>query len=415
MSNFHAVWTMVVLAVVAVGALLLCARSRRCDHLARARLPRSDVHEPSAGGTLVAMINGIELMQSVHGEARVMAERMTFSDARFLDTGSKLARMMGTSPLPAPESGGPVLDEVFWATLLAEEGRPCRPRLLYLPTADERSPVHWLDAPVPLTRGTLRKLSPAQGPMGYLTWKFDHDKPFITGIQAREGGDPHNLIIAGVGFGAINITWSSFRVVTLRGGEVRRLSTCALPDAHGVFDMVRELLGQFESVFLGTVVRAIQEQGHGGSLWIVRHGCSLEGLDIGRRVKPDSRGLTERFGTFAARLPWLVSIARLAAVDGAVLLDSRVHVLGFATFVPLRAPIDVVQRTVDGRDETLSATALGGGRHRSAVEFCHRFAPAAAIVVSEDGRVMVIAAATTHDPPKCAEVGSLGFSDALTE
>jgi hypothetical protein len=76
----------------------------------------------------------------------------------------KIERMLADCPLPDTQKMSFSVEEIFWASLLTEEGRPCRPRLLYVPRQESmRSAVHRLAAPVALTRATLRKLTPAQG------------------------------------------------------------------------------------------------------------------------------------------------------------------------------------------------------------------------------------------------------------
>ena len=201
----------------------------------------------------------------------------------------------------------------------------------------------------------------------------------------------------------------AFRLVTLRAGHVDQLARYALPDVHRALDTVRLLLGAFEPVTLGPAIRAIAEAGHGGSLWIVREGCRVEGVSIGRPVVPDQRPILER----RERFDWLASIGHLAAVDGAVLLDARLRVLGFGAFIRLGdEDVRVNELMRSGELRNISWVETGGGRHRSAIEFCRALAPAAAIVVSEDGRSSLIAA-SPGEPPLFIELGSLGFSDGL--
>ena len=359
------------------------------------------------------MIDAVDLGRVVHEEARSHAIGITYSDAPALDPEARFARALNDRPLPTPDQVSLVLEEVFWASLLAEEERPCRPRLLYLRHTKESRPVHWFEEPLPLDRHALRKIAPAHGPLGYITWESVEGRPFLTGIEPRQGGDPSDFIVEVRGPGEIDINWACFRMLRLREGELIRFSTCCLPPLEAVTGWLAGLLGTFEPKFLGRVVRAIEQQGHGGSLWVVKDRSVLSGVTIGNAVRPDDRPLLERFPTFAARLPWLVSIGRLAAVDGAVLIDSKVQVLGFAAFVQLSEPGLVVRRFADGRSETVSETDLGGGRHRAAVAFCRRCAPAAAVVVSQDGRVMAIAASGRESLPWCAELGAFGLTDFL--
>ncbi len=359
------------------------------------------------------MIKSIDLANAVHEEAHGIASRIPESETPHLRNGDRLAWLLAHWPLPTVKEMIPVIEEVFWASLLTEEGRPCRPRLLYSTVVDTERPVHWFSEPIPLNRESLRKLTSIQDDTCYLVWKIADHHPVMIGLQARESSDPNQFLLTCAGPGALDFTWNRLRVVILREGYTRRLSSCTLPDSHVVFEMIRTLLGSFEPFFLGRVVRAISDQGHGGSLWIVREGTSVSDIQIGHRIVRDGRLLLDRFPRFESRHPWLNSIAQLTAVDGAVLLDSRVRVLGFGAFISVNEPSEIIRRLPGGDEQKVSSFTLGGGRHRSAVEFCKRFAPAAAIVVSEDGRILVIAAPGEAQPPWCAEIASLGFSDSL--
>jgi DNA integrity scanning protein DisA with diadenylate cyclase activity len=108
----------------------------------------------------------------------------------------------------------------------------------------------------------------------------------------------------------------------------------------------------------------------------------------------------------------LKSVGYLAAVDGAVLLDSQLRVLGFGAFVNIPDQQDkVAYRSAEGVD-MVEPRQLGGGRHRSALQFCREYAPAAAVVVSEDGRITVMKAGPDRKV-MCAPISVLGFSGSI--
>jgi hypothetical protein len=342
------------------------------------------------------MIDSSRLTLAFQEEARSLAARMTFSDAPHIGPDEKFSKLLASHPLPETEQICYVLDEAFWASLLTEEGRPCRPRLLYLPKQEPaRQAVHWLAKPVPLNRNALRKLSPAQGLLGYLVWDYKASTAEITGIQTREGGDPAGLIITALDNGALNIDWACGRLLTVRGGQVDRLSASPLPSIGGALEIVRNLLGNFEPAFLGTVVKAIAEVSHGGALWILREGCAPKTVHIGFSVQQNDMALLSM--QYEQRTKWLASIGYLAGTDGAVLVNSRLKVIGFGAFIdiPDEARIVTVYSEQGRMPMALESTKLGGGRHRSAIEFCARFAPAAAFVISEDGRISVTWAANS--------------------
>jgi hypothetical protein len=132
-----------------------------------------------------------------------------------------------------------------------------------------------------------------------------------------------------------------------------------------------------------------------------RFGSStLDRINIGTKLNSDDKTLHERFPRAAEDAlyhPWLRSIAMLAAVDGAVVADMQLRLLGFNTFINV-APLGgerprIAERLADGGMRTIeSAIAEGwGGRHQSASVFCARCAPAVAFVVSEDAGATVFA------------------------
>jgi hypothetical protein len=174
-------------------------------------------------------------------------------------------------------------------------------------------------------------------------------------------------------------------------------------------ELVRQLFGAFALSFLGRVIEAIATESHGGTIWIVGEDRPVNGIQIGYPVVLDPRPLPERF---EQRLSLLKSIGHLAAVDGAVLLNSNLQVLGFGAFVniPKQQP-EVAYLSPEGF-ATIEPRHLGGGRHRSAVQFCLDYAPAAAVVVSEDGRISLMVAGADRYV-MCTPISILGFSDHI--
>jgi len=246
-----------------------------------------------------------------------------------------------------------------------------------------------------------------KGPLGYLIWDCESEFPEIIGIEGTHGGVDIDFTISAPSCGALDISWHSLRIVALRAGRLERRSKEFLPDRSRALDIVRKLLESFDPVYLSHTIRSISKEGHGGAVWTLQEGQALSGIQIGHAIEKSSPPPREQY---QQRFKWLESVGNLAAVDGAVLIDSQLHVLGFGCFVDIPdLPTDVLCLTGTGELEKRPSTALGGGRHRSAIEFCRRFAPAAGIVVSEDGRISLFWA-TPNEPPFCAPLSVLGFS-----
>jgi len=256
------------------------------------------------------MIDSKYLADVLLQEARLLAQRTAFQDAPDLTPEEKFAREVAQFPLPDREAIASVVEEVFWASLLTEESRPCRPRLVYFPRHGAVSrALHRLEITVPLNRDNLRKLTPVQGPLGYLTWDYVSGKPEITGIEGRQGGDSCNFVTSSPNNGALDISWACLRLVAVRAGRVDRLSEAWLSDVHGALDVVRQLLDNFAPVFLGSTIRAIAREGHGGAVWILRGQENLDGIQIGHPIHRDERPLPEQH---EQRSKWLESVGHLA-------------------------------------------------------------------------------------------------------
>jgi hypothetical protein len=165
------------------------------------------------------------------------------------------------SPLPKKDTAEIVIEEAFWASMLTEENRPCRPRLIHSPREKERGhATHWLAKPVPLNRSSLRKLTPTQGGLGYLVWDHESGIPEIIGIEGYQGGDVCEFTISAPSYGALDVSWNCVRIVALRAGQVSCRSREFLPTESNALTIVWKLLESFEPVYLGTPFARSQKQ-----------------------------------------------------------------------------------------------------------------------------------------------------------
>jgi hypothetical protein len=86
-------------------------------------------------------------------------------------------------------------------------------------------------------------------------------------------------------------------------------------------------------------------------------------------------------------------LARLTAVDGAVVMTRKFELLGFGAVIQLPQAAEYkVSRCEDRGATELREIEIEsyGTRHRSAFEFCYRCNPSVAIVVSQDGGVKMV-------------------------
>jgi hypothetical protein len=151
---------------------------------------------PAVSKRAKKMIDSQTLTRSFLEEACFFSERTRYGDdATGMSPEERFEKLVALCPLPDAEQIALVLEEVFWSSLLTEEGRPCRPRLLYIPRQENlRQATHRLAIPVALTRENLRKLSPSQGPLGYLTWDCASNAAEITGVQGRASASSRRVI-----------------------------------------------------------------------------------------------------------------------------------------------------------------------------------------------------------------------------
>jgi Probable sensor domain DACNV len=80
------------------------------------------------------MMNPQEIVKVFLEEIKILPERVTFNPPPEART---LQELLTDHPLPDNQSISFVIEEVFWASLLTEENRPCRPHLISL-TSDKR-------------------------------------------------------------------------------------------------------------------------------------------------------------------------------------------------------------------------------------------------------------------------------------
>ena len=184
-----------------------------------------------------------------------------------------------------------------------------------------------------------------------------------------------------------------------------------------------------EALALADVARGVRTKGHGGALLFVpeddnawsgsidpfgfrldvrdgaipdsiraklkanqQAGVALQALGQSTISDADKFAITAKFTStdFVDRTA-IDSIARLAAVDGAVVLTSRARLVGFGAKIALKAPPPHVAWILPSSERQMvnecELEGLGGMRHQSAARFVGTNHKCAALVVSEGGPV----------------------------
>jgi hypothetical protein len=177
---------------------------------------------------------------------------------------------------------------------------------------------------------------------------------------------------------------------------------------------------------LVTVLRAVDEirdLGHGGSLWISTEAPELSNVNCRYRVVVDPEGprpLCRLAGGKDSVEPDATDVRRAASrlasltgVDGAVVLDRQLNVIGYGAFVEVPAILDEVEHFRRPNDSIIEAgNTVGGGRHRSALHYSRTNPPTVVIVVSQDGAAKVFISRTNGTITKVEyrDYSDLGFN-----
>jgi hypothetical protein len=297
-----------------------------------------------------------------------------------------------------------------------------RPALALLPP-DAASNAFVFQSPLPFTPEGLLKLGPA----------IPHKRRAVGLNRIPDGGleiwgtcePPFNtplVVVAGTGavavrlFGRVLMHFSGGAPVFLDGADASTLLSIVSTSVKDETSFADPF--SFSSAFLG-LLRSMLEQGHGGTILAVQPG-STSWLDclssvryqpvtpysslhetISRREAAGQFPFELGKATTAYRLERFLdeeidAVGVLTAVDGAVVVDFNLNVLGFGAMVRSSAtlhstdPCAIIEAsaTVAGRQGTIAE--LGGSRHRSAADFCDAERTAVAFVASQDGKLTMM-------------------------
>ncbi len=383
----------------------------------------------------------------------------------------------------APSLGqlGEMCDVLYSASLLKEEGRPVRARILIAPPdafdADDGPPegVHAIRflAPHPMTPNEIKRLSPAAGffhsviaiwpdrNRGFRIWGLLNTGPRwlnrVAGgrksagreiahplVHLRDPGwllfyEGFNLIAEwrgrefhGPRMDVFQSQLLSDRFEGHRLRMVQNLIESCLPPSLAVEDYA-ELSHQISLQFVKRIINLVRTSGHGGSLVFLPD--DREGMDAAARwidckysAKPDVAGfrfrsllrsIIRRVGQLCpdhstADDAWEIfknsvdaeldrleeaffELARLFAdlmqVDGALILDKRLCLIGFGG--EIRVDRNVLQvgqaHDLEGTHITPWNVQGDGTRHRSVYRLCSVEPETIGFVISQDSQVRMIA------------------------
>jgi hypothetical protein len=327
-------------------------------------------------------------------------------------------------PLPSVPALEELLDTAYVASLFEEEGRRVTCAFAYIEPAVAASLRYGrfcFTTPLPFTPASVAKLAPAAQPGRTELGVWEEDGRLVI----------WGLIHHGDRTFAIDVerkpTYFSARI--LRPGTFtvhfdERLQLLFSRDHGQFFDGSLDLLGTMRSraavepwvaTALCRLAQRMLAHGHGGTLLVVEKNARGVGLidhhaltpktrpnmHLADAVRLDEETTSSRSGAAVpqsmrrkiekAHDEALDFVAQLTAVDGAVVLDTALGLLGAGATIQTpdaAMPHEVLVENPRalGHLEAALVSSLGGNRHRSAVCFCAQQECAAlALVASQDG------------------------------
>jgi hypothetical protein len=353
----------------------------------------------------------------------------------------QLADLRRPKITPSASALAQVIEKVFWASLDRYEGIPLRTRVFFTPrqALTSSSGIICFENRQAFSLTTIRQLSPALAAGGGLLVVEDERQAlWIEGIlgcsPSITGSSPLWLSVECCDVGVVRVKNSSSPILEFSRGVVRQLGGMSF-DRNSA-----EVLLMSASLFpdepagrawhiasaIIDIAFAIERTGGGGALWILpsTSSSSSEVRGLGQVVRMHSnswepyREMWElRTSTIrllnqgcnagheflqAAAQEWdslrrnslIDTVASLAGIDGAILLDGSPQVLEFGVICnQFAVPATTVQELTDPGSPTVGsdveASYFGGSRHRSAIDFCSSNYPAGAVVASHDGGLTV--------------------------
>jgi hypothetical protein len=334
---------------------------------------------------------------------------------------------------------------VFYASLVVDEGRYPTVSLMSYQGGKRRDFHFRFDPPREPSPVEIAKLSHATASGGHLCCVSDNGKLLIEGIQVTmldelrqfgyssfRVGNPLKLLIKGPGHievstGGIALTYKAGEVaeeVLLQHSNV--MGELAATVAQELAQLTRGHVESIDDIF-NDLAEGIVKQGHGGMLLVAKNvdlgqfsscrqvNCSLLRQTLVRywndvaTLLAESGGIGNVLGggnqqdasphslTLASDTTMLEncvgSIAHLAGMDGAIVMDNACNVVAFNAIISKSADNKVAARLVDQIGRELSLADVGrnrGSRHQSALSYVMRVPDSFAFVISQDGSVSAL-------------------------
>lgn len=373
------------------------------------------------------------------GSSREFGEALARHLARFAD-----ARW----PLPSEEELLRLVEVVFFSSLHEEETRRVEFNVAWQPSATDCTTVVEIATTVPATPKNLSRLAPAtQREATSIAVRRDGDELVAWALLQRSSAPGSPLTLWTLSPGVLRVDYAGVPRALYARGEIVLLS-----GAHEVKSPARRLTQAFPAwaaeadpstridpratVVTRLAARAL-EHGHGGMILLVpaevkrplgvrmhyevgrgndvlakRYAAVTRGVEVGRRFE---RLRASRARAIDGRIPLrdeaqlayaeaVELVARLTAIDNAVLLDTDLCLRGFGVQVIEGDARRITFEHVSPYSDEVHVDDLStfkGTRHPAGVMFCMRQErEAAAVIASQAGRLSL----AVKDPDGVVEV-----------
>lgn len=318
---------------------------------------------------------------------------------------------------PQPEYLERICRELLYASTMREEGRYSSFRVCFIdPQALYLIPYIYshtifFKQPIPFCTKEIHRLAPAiSADNSYLILNTEEEQTFITGLivgytefdRIKSGGKGGarmpiiaNLLVSGPG--EIKACMGEKPLVSLQWGDLVHYRTDTFSSTF-----IAEVLQNGSSVsqddrilFLSRVLTNVRKLAHGGHIYIIPEGIPQDKytrikyqLPVHFKFRGDKDDVMNK-KTEKDLITYADLVSKFTAVDGAVVLNKDLDLLGFGAETLVDASNtsepDMCFINYDGTIDRSKHYIDNGMRHRACYMFCNTVEGAVALIISHDG------------------------------
>ena len=292
-------------------------------------------------------------------------------------------RLAGQPWVPSADDLAALIEATFLASLYEEEARRVELRVAWETTPRDCAAVLALTSPVRATPQNLAKLAPAAA--AAIAVRRDGGELVAWALLERAASTHQSLTIVAHAPGMLRVELAGVPRALYARGEI------LLSDgARSPTERLAQVFGNWEraNVVTRIAARAVELR-HGGMILVVPARVeSPRGVRVHYGIGRGADILVEDANDDAIDL-----VARLTAIDNALLLDTDLRVRGFGVQVIAGDTPEVTFAHIDpysGDSHVDDLSTFKGTRHPAGVVFCIRQeTEAAAIIASQDQRLSI--------------------------